>query len=73
MDFPVRSIHRSLLGFLAAGLALGTASRAEAATLGAVSLTPSFETAGVIVQLTGDSGTTYTCDTLVIARPRSSA
>jgi MYXO-CTERM domain-containing protein len=50
------STHRALLGFLAAGLSLGTAARAEAATLGAVTLTPSFETAGVIVQLTGDSG-----------------
>jgi len=45
-----------LLGILAAGLTLSAAARAEAAALGPVSLVPSFETAGVIVQLTGDSG-----------------
>jgi hypothetical protein len=52
----LRATPRTLLGVVAAALALGTAARAEAAALGPVSLTPSFETAGVIVQLTGDSG-----------------
>lgn len=56
MGLSLRSSRRALLGFLAAGLSLGTAARAEAATLGTVTLTPSFETAGVIVQLTDDSG-----------------
>ncbi len=58
MDLPRhhRSTPRAALGLLAAGLTLATAARAEAAALGPVTLTPSFETAGVIVQLTADSG-----------------
>ena len=49
-------VPRTVLGLLAAGLVLGAAARAEAAALGPITLTPSFETAGVSVQLTGDSG-----------------
>jgi MYXO-CTERM domain-containing protein len=56
MRHAVRSVSRTLLGLLAGSVALGAAARAEAADLGPVSITPSFETAGVIVQLTGDSG-----------------
>ncbi len=40
---------RTLLGLLAGSLTLAAAARAEAAALSKVHLTPSFETAGVIV------------------------
>ena len=56
MTLPLRSTRCALLGFLVAGATLFAAARAEAAALDKVSLAPSFETAGVIVQLTGDSG-----------------
>ena len=56
MSLHLRITRRAVVGLLVAGVALGSAARAEAAGLGPVDLTPSFETAGVIVQLTGDSG-----------------
>jgi MYXO-CTERM domain-containing protein len=56
LSLRLHTAPRPLLGLLVAGLVLGTAARAEAAALGTVTLTPSFETAGVIVQLSADSG-----------------